>query len=77
MKQTSLVEALIFPETDELPNIISDTIKVVFKRRLVDRVLRLCTEMARKAHSVVPGSSIYRGGGRNLKRGWVSSFRVL
>jgi glutamate dehydrogenase/leucine dehydrogenase len=30
-----------------------------------------------KAHPVVPGSSIYRGGGRNLKRGWVSSFRVL
>ena len=29
-----------------------------------------------KAHPVVPGSSTYRGGGRNLKRGWVSSFRV-
>src|SRR5712671_2464129 len=28
-----------------------------------------------KAHPVVPGSSTYRGGGRNLKRGWVSSFR--
>ena len=37
----------MFPETDELSNIISDTIKVVFKRRLVDRVLRLWTEMAR------------------------------
>ena len=37
----------MFPETDELSNIISDTIKVVFKRRLVDRVLRLWTELAR------------------------------
>jgi hypothetical protein len=32
----------------------------------------LCYE----AHPVVPGSSTYRGGGPNLKRGWVSSFRV-
>src|SRR5260370_39881629 len=40
-------EIIMFPETDELSNIISDTIKVVFKRRLVDRVLRLWTEMAR------------------------------
>jgi hypothetical protein len=46
VKQTSLVEALMFPETDEISNIISDTVKVVFKRRLVDRVLRLWTEMA-------------------------------
>src|SRR5271163_396015 len=37
----------MFPKTDELSNIISDTIKVVFKRRLVDRVLRLWTELAR------------------------------
>ena len=37
----------MFPETDVISNIISDTIKVVFKRRLVDRVLRLWTEMAR------------------------------
>ena len=37
----------MFPQTDELSNIISDTIKVVFKRRLVDRMLRLWTEMAR------------------------------
>jgi hypothetical protein len=36
----------MFPETDEISNIISDTVKVVFKRRLVDRVLRLWTEMA-------------------------------
>src|ERR1700757_4194713 len=40
-------EIIMFPETDELSNIISDTIKVVFKRRLVDRVLRLWREMAR------------------------------
>ena len=40
-------EIIMFPKTDELSNIISDTIKVVFKRRLVDRVLRLWTEMAR------------------------------
>ena len=37
----------MFPETDIISNIISDTIKVVFQRRLVDRVLRLWTEMAR------------------------------
>ena len=37
----------MFPETDEVSNIISDTVRVVFKRRLVDRVLRLWTEMAR------------------------------
>jgi len=37
----------MFPETDELSNIISDTIKALFKRRLVDRVLHLWIEMAR------------------------------
>ena len=37
----------MFPETDELSKIISDTIKALFKRRLVDRVLRLWIEMAR------------------------------
>ena len=37
----------MFPETDGLSNIISDTIKVVFQRRLVDRVLRLWTEKGR------------------------------
>jgi hypothetical protein len=37
----------MFPETDGISNTISDTIKVVFKRRLVERVLRLWTEMAR------------------------------
>jgi hypothetical protein len=42
-----LFEIVMFPETDELSNIISDTVKVVFKRRLVDRVLRLWTEIAR------------------------------
>jgi len=36
----------MFPETDELSKIISDIIKIVFKRRLVDRVLRLWIEMA-------------------------------
>ena len=38
---------IMFPETDELSKIISDIIKIVFKRRLVDRVLRLWIEMAR------------------------------
>jgi len=39
----------MFPETDELPNLISDTTNALFKRRrrLVDRVLRLWTEVAR------------------------------
>jgi hypothetical protein len=37
----------MFPETDELSKIISDIIKIVFKRRPVDRVLRLWIEMAR------------------------------
>jgi hypothetical protein len=41
------VEAVMFPETDDMSTIISDTVRVVFKRRLVDRVLRLWTEMAR------------------------------
>jgi len=36
----------MFLQTDEISNIISDTVRVVFKRRLVDRVLRLWTEMA-------------------------------
>ena len=42
-----LVQALIFRETDEISNIISDTLRVVFRRRLIDRVLRLWTEVAR------------------------------
>jgi len=42
-----LVQALMFPETDEMSNIISDTLRVVFKRRLIDRVLRVWTEVAR------------------------------
>jgi hypothetical protein len=37
----------MYPETDAISNIISDAIKVVFKQRLVDRVVRLWTEMAR------------------------------
>jgi hypothetical protein len=36
----------MFPETDEMSNILSDTLRVLFKRRLVDRVLRLWIEMA-------------------------------
>jgi hypothetical protein len=34
----------MFPETDTMSNIISDAAKVLFRRRLVDRVLRLWTE---------------------------------
>jgi hypothetical protein len=37
----------MFPESDGISNIIADTLKVVFKRRLIDRVLRLWTEVAR------------------------------
>jgi len=36
----------MFPATDGISSIISDTMKVVFQRRLVDRVLRLWKEMA-------------------------------
>ena len=36
----------MFPETDTLANIISDTIRALFKRRLVDRVLYLWMEVA-------------------------------
>jgi hypothetical protein len=42
-----LVEVVMFPDTDAMSNIVSDTVRTVFKRRLVDRVLRLWTEMAR------------------------------
>src|ERR1700730_14488373 len=38
----------MFPETDGISIIISDTMKVVFQRRLVDRVLRLWKEMAHR-----------------------------
>ena len=41
------VQALMFPDTVEISNIISDTLRVVFKRRLIDRVLRLWTEATR------------------------------
>ena len=37
----------MLPETDTIATIVSETIKIVFKRRLVDRVLRLWTERAR------------------------------
>jgi hypothetical protein len=36
----------MFPETDEISTIISDALKVLFKRRLVDRVLQLWAEFA-------------------------------
>ena len=36
----------MFPETDTLENIISNTIRTLFKRRLVDRVLHVWLEMA-------------------------------
>jgi hypothetical protein len=36
------------PETDAMSNIVSDRVKIVFKRRLVDRVLRLWTDLARE-----------------------------
>jgi len=38
----------MFPATDGISNIISDTMKVVFQRRRVDRVLRLWKEMAHR-----------------------------
>src|SRR5262252_8227727 len=37
----------MFSETQDMSYVISDAIRVVFKRRLVDRVLRLWTEVAR------------------------------
>src|SRR5215470_18843512 len=36
----------MFSETQDMSYVISDAIRVVFKRRLVDRVQRLWTEMA-------------------------------
>ena len=36
----------MFPEMQDMSSIISDAIRVVFKRRLVDRVLRLWTDVA-------------------------------
>ena len=38
----------MFPETDGISKLISDTMNVVFQRRLVDRVLRLWKEMAHR-----------------------------
>jgi hypothetical protein len=35
----------MFPETDSISNIVSDTVKIMLRRRLVDRVLRFWTEM--------------------------------
>jgi hypothetical protein len=44
--RSSPVEAVMFPETEIMSNIVADTIKILFKRRLVDRVLRIWTELA-------------------------------
>ena len=38
----------MFPETDVMSNIISDTMRVVFQRRLVDRVLRFWKDLAHR-----------------------------
>jgi hypothetical protein len=43
-----LVEAVMFPETDELSYLLSATVMVLFKRRLVDRVLRVWSESVRE-----------------------------
>jgi hypothetical protein len=37
----------MFPEADAISNIVSDAVRNVFQRRLVDRVPRLWIEMAR------------------------------
>jgi hypothetical protein len=37
----------MFPPADPISHIVSDAVGVVFRRRLVDRVLRLWTEVAR------------------------------
>jgi hypothetical protein len=42
------VATTMFPEAETLSNIVADTVKIVFRRRLVDRVLQLWTEMARE-----------------------------
>jgi hypothetical protein len=38
----------MFPETDGISNIVSDTMRVVFQRRLVDRVLRSWKELTHR-----------------------------
>jgi hypothetical protein len=43
-----LVKAAMFPKADTISEIVSNTVSTVFKRRLVDRVLHLWTEMARE-----------------------------
>src|SRR5215470_17360477 len=45
--RTFFVKAAMFPKADTI-SIVSVTLKTVFKRRLVDRVLHLWTEMARE-----------------------------
>jgi hypothetical protein len=42
-----LVEVVLFPEADAISNIVSDAVRNVFQRRLVDRVPRLWIEIAR------------------------------
>lgn len=41
-----VVDTVMFPEADTMSNIVSDTVKIMFRRRLVDRVLRLWIELA-------------------------------
>src|SRR5215470_19808135 len=41
-------EGAMFPKEDTISEIVSNTARTVFKRRLVDRVLHLWTEMARE-----------------------------
>jgi hypothetical protein len=40
-------EVVMFPDTDEIANILSDAIPVLFNRRLTDRMLGLWKDMAR------------------------------
>jgi hypothetical protein len=52
-----LVEAVMFPETDELSYLLSATVMVLFKRRLVDRVLRLWVRIGTRRASSPPRSN--------------------
>jgi len=38
----------MFPDTDDLASIISQTEKVLFRRRLIDRVLRVWSECRKR-----------------------------
>ena len=59
----------MFPETDELSKIISDTETMFFIRRLVDRVLRLWTEMAHGGR--FPAST------KSSRQSWVKTGRIV